>query len=151
MPADVSIRAPTDEERESADLLRLLGSASGRTGTALGMLVVEVSGAPAVVALDDGRIVGLASYAAVGRDSVLRYLAVDGTYRANGIGRRLVYAVRDRAPRAALIAETDDDAVAFYRRCGFMVTPLPRDPRWPGVQRFRCVLAVEAGRAPPSS
>ena len=144
MPADVSFRAPTDRDRGSADYLGLLASASGRTGSALQSLAVEVSGAPAVVALDDGRIVGLASYAAGGRHSALRYLAVDSTYRGNGIGRRLVYAVRDRAPRVALIAETDDDAVAFYRRTGFAVTALPRDPRWPHVQRYRCVLAADA-------
>ena len=144
MPADVSFRAPTDRDRGSADYLGLLASASGRTGSALQSLAVEVSGAPAVVALDDGRIVGLASYAAGGRHSVLRYLAVDSTYRGNGIGRRLVYAVRDRAPRVALIAETDEDAVAFYRRTSFAVTALPRDPRWPHVQRYRCVLAADA-------
>jgi predicted N-acetyltransferase YhbS len=144
MPADVSFRAPTDRDRGSADYLGLLASASGRTGSALQSLAVEVSGAPAVVALDDGRIVGLASYEAGTTGTVLRHLAVEHGHRGVGLGRRLVMSVRDAVPGAQVTAETDDDAVAFYRRTGFAVTALPRDPRWPHVQRYRCVLIADA-------
>lgn len=35
-----------------------------------------------------------------------------------------------------LDAETDADAVDFYRRCGFAVESLGE--RYPGVERFRC-------------
>ncbi|QDW63616.1 GNAT family N-acetyltransferase [Oerskovia sp. KBS0722] len=145
MPAVASLRAPTDEERESLDFLRLLASASGRSGAALSMLAADVRGMTTIVALIDGRVVGLAASRADSGENVLRHLAVDAARRREGTARRLVAAVRDAEPGMALIAETDDDAVTFYRRCGFTVVPLPRDPRWPRIQRYRCVLPVEAG------
>ena len=36
-----------------------------------------------------------------------------------------------------LIAETDQEAVGFYRKCGFKVESLGE--LYPGVERFRCV------------
>ncbi|MFD6166532.1 GNAT family N-acetyltransferase [Oerskovia sp. NPDC060287] len=145
MPADVSFRAPTDRDRGSADYLGLLASASGRTGSALQSLAVDVRGGlTTIVAFVDGRLVGLASYEAGTTGTVLRHLAVEHGHRGAGLGRRLVTSVREAVQGAPLLAETDDDAVAFYRRTGFAVTALPRDPRRPHVQRYRCVLAADA-------
>ena len=38
-----------------------------------------------------------------------------------------------------VVAETDDDAVGFYRALDFDIGPAPSDPRWPGRRRYRCV------------
>lgn len=64
----------------------------------------------------------------------------------------LVNAVRAAVGGAAIRAETDDDAVGFYRRLGFAITMRDPDPRWPGRQRYDCLLpaaasASAAGRA----
>ncbi|MET4226716.1 GNAT family N-acetyltransferase [Oerskovia enterophila] len=145
MPADVSFRAPTDLDRGSAEYLGLLASASGRTGSALQSLAADVQELlTTVVAFVDGRLVGLASYEAGTTGTVLRHLAVARGHRGAGLGRRLVMSVRDAVPGAQVAAETDDNAVGFYRRAGFAVTALPRDPRWPHVQRYRCLLAAAA-------
>jgi hypothetical protein len=41
-----------------------------------------------------------------------------------------------------LEAETDSDAVGFYRSCGFTVLSLGEV--YPGVERFRCTLESQA-------
>ncbi|KRD36918.1 hypothetical protein ASE27_10770 [Oerskovia sp. Root918] len=146
MPTAATFCAPTDLDRGSAEYLGLLESASGHTGAALQSLAAEVQDhLTTVVALVDGRLVGLAAYETGRTSTVLRYLAVEGTRREDGLGRALVSAVQAAAPDAPVVAETDDDAVGFYRRTGFAVTALPRDPRRPDVQRYRCILAA-AGR-----
>lgn len=32
---------------------------------------------------------------------------------------------------APIFAQTDDDAISFYRSLGFVDSPTPRDARWP--------------------
>lgn len=74
----------------------------------------------------------------------LEYIAVAlGSQRA-GTGRRLVESIRAIEPGRPLVAETDDDAVDFYRRAGFDVVPAAEDPRWPGRARYECRLHPES-------
>lgn len=40
-----------------------------------------------------------------------------------------------------VIAETDDEAVDFYRNIGFEVHSLGE--KYPGVERFRCIYEVD--------
>jgi ribosomal protein S18 acetylase RimI-like enzyme len=54
------------------------------------------------------------------------------------VGRQLVRGVGARFPGATLEAETDGDAVGFYRRIGFGIESLGE--KYPGRARFRCVL-----------
>jgi len=57
----------------------------------------------------------------------------------NGHGRQLLFAVADHLHLWQLTAETDDDSVEFYRRCGFRVCEAqPRGER----RRFRCGLSL---------
>ncbi len=69
---------------------------------------------------------------------IIRSVAVDPLHRARGIGRRMVRAVALRFPEATLVAETDEDAVRFYERCGFAIESLGE--KYPGAERFRCTL-----------
>ena len=56
----------------------------------------------------------------------------------------LVDAIRSTHPGLPLLAETDNDAVDFYRALGFTVEPRPPDRRWPGRPRYRCTLAASS-------
>ncbi|MWV60663.1 GNAT family N-acetyltransferase [Rathayibacter sp. VKM Ac-2754] len=60
--------------------------------------------------------------------------------RVRGLGSALVSELRRRHPGVVIVAETDDDAIGFYRRLGFTDVPAPADPRWPGRPRYRCTL-----------
>ena len=49
-------------------------------------------------------------------------IAVKPEYRKHGIGRKLIDFIFNRFPVDTIIAETDDEAVEFYKRCGFTIT-----------------------------
>ncbi len=68
--------------------------------------------------------------------ATIRHLAVVPEERGRGIGRQLLAAVARRYALRTPTAETDRDAVGFYRRCGFTITSLGE--QYPGVERFRC-------------
>ncbi|MBP7401224.1 MAG: GNAT family N-acetyltransferase [Clostridia bacterium] len=63
-------------------------------------------------------------------------IAVDPAFRGQGVGRELIQAVTRMHEPYQIVAETDADAVAFYRRCGFQVKSLGE--KYPGVVRYRC-------------
>ncbi len=72
---------------------------------------------------------------------IITHIAVHPEWRGVGIGRRLIAFVRDDLRFGQLEAETDDDAVGFYRSCGFEIEPLGE--KYPGVQRYKCVVRFQ--------
>lgn len=93
-----------------------------------------------------GEIVGLIGLA-LGADSsaVIRQIVVHRDRRRSGIGRGMIAAVSQRYRLRRIYAETDRDAVDFYRRCGFDIRSLGE--KYPGTERFWCTLsgAVQPG------
>ncbi|MFC4600758.1 GNAT family N-acetyltransferase [Cohnella hongkongensis] len=71
----------------------------------------------------------------------IEHLAVSPDYRGLGYGRGILLETIDKKRPAVLIAETDDDAVDFYRAIGFEIESLGE--AYPGVERFNCVYLVE--------
>jgi ribosomal protein S18 acetylase RimI-like enzyme len=67
----------------------------------------------------------------------IRGIAVHPAHRRMGIGRRLIESIMAANPALTLYAETDGDAVGFYRACGFGTTSLGN--RLSGTERFACV------------
>jgi ribosomal protein S18 acetylase RimI-like enzyme len=51
----------------------------------------------------------------------IRSIGVAPMFGRRGLGRRLIDALAEEAAAKRVVAETDDDAVGFYRRCGFAV------------------------------
>lgn len=66
------------------------------------------------------------------------HIAVDSTRRNRGIGRKMIDELLKKEDISELVAETDKDAVDFYRRCGFNVNSLAE--KYPGTERFLCIL-----------
>jgi ribosomal protein S18 acetylase RimI-like enzyme len=89
---------------------------------------------------EDGAVVGCIGIMLETEDrdcAVIRHIAVAPQCRGRGIGRLMIEAVCADFRLRQLMAETDAEAVEFYRRCGFEVASLGE--RYPGVERFRCV------------
>jgi GrpB-like predicted nucleotidyltransferase (UPF0157 family)/GNAT superfamily N-acetyltransferase len=87
--------------------------------------------------VDHGRIVGVCGFE-IHKDYVeILNIAVDENVRRHGIGRKMIAALW-RQYEMAIEAETDDDAVDFYRKCGFITTAT----RKYNVRRWTCVLAA---------
>ena len=69
-------------------------------------------------------------------ESVILDIAVGKGKQHTGIGRKLVeYALYNLKPNT-LIAETDDDAVDFYRKCGFIIYSLGE--KYLNIIRYKC-------------
>ena len=69
-------------------------------------------------------------------DIKIQHISVTPERWRRGIGRGMLMEVRSLYPSAQLVAETDGDAVGFYRRCGFKVESLGEIYR--EVERFLC-------------
>jgi ribosomal protein S18 acetylase RimI-like enzyme len=70
-------------------------------------------------------------------------IAVQLHARRHGLGRQIIRWLIEVVGIVHLTAETDQQAVGFYRRLGFTVTSLG-DEKYPGTERFRCDLDAEA-------
>jgi ribosomal protein S18 acetylase RimI-like enzyme len=68
----------------------------------------------------DGRIAGVIVIVELD-DKVfeIKGIAVDFEYRKQGIGKRLIRHVCSNFQISYLTAETDEDTVHFYKKCGF--------------------------------
>lgn len=66
----------------------------------------------------------------------VRSIVVAPNWRNRGLARALIHALAERMRADQIVAETDDDAVGFYRRCGFCVEDAP--PKF-GRPRYWCV------------
>ncbi|WP_053352217.1 GNAT family N-acetyltransferase [Leucobacter musarum] len=95
-----------------------------------------------------GELTGFAAYHDAPERATLEYIAVAESAQGRGVGRSLIAHVAESVSSASIVAETDDDAVAFYRRLGFDVQPLLEiDPRWPQRRRYRCTRSTNLSRA----
>ena len=68
-------------------------------------------------------------------------IAVSSDFRGQGIGSRLVNYIKDKINPEKNIAETDDDAVLFYKKYGFEATPIKTDY---DSNRYSCILEVNS-------
>jgi ribosomal protein S18 acetylase RimI-like enzyme len=72
---------------------------------------------------------------------VIKHIAVQPENRLKGYGRGLILELLEDSRPTMITAETDADAVDFYRSIGFTVYSLGE--LYPGVERFRCVYEIE--------
>ncbi|MBN1649139.1 MAG: GNAT family N-acetyltransferase [Spirochaetales bacterium] len=64
------------------------------------------------------------------------HIAVAENMRKQGIGRNLIHEIIRQTRCITLYAETDDDAVNFYRKCGFVIKSLGE--KYSGIVRYYC-------------
>jgi len=135
-----SIRLLTRDEIASDDFWQLLWEAAGVDSDAMSWVRdVELPELTVIGAVETHPIC-FAAYETQSSRIELHYIAVAEDRRGAGWGSRLIDAVRRARSDLPLHAQTDHDAVDFYRRLGFAVTPTARDPRWPSTPRFDCVM-----------
>ena len=75
-------------------------------------------------------------------------IAVSENCRHNGIGRYMIQQVMALEQPKVLYAQTDDDAVGFYRSCGFTVETEAKEYPNGIVNRYNCELK---GKPPAQS
>ncbi|MGF9695484.1 GNAT family N-acetyltransferase [Paenibacillus sp. MABNR03] len=88
---------------------------------------------------DEGQLIGLIGYEQTGISEItIQHIAVLPENRFKNYGRGMIAQLLEKYNPDRLIAETDQEAVEFYRNTGFVVYSLGE--LYPGVERFRCVL-----------
>ncbi|MBK3496411.1 GNAT family N-acetyltransferase [Viridibacillus sp. YIM B01967] len=71
----------------------------------------------------------------------IRHIAVSPEERGKGIGGKMIEFIIDKYSLTNITAETDKDAVEFYRNLGFKITSLGE--KYPGIERFLCERIIE--------
>ncbi|MFT3945316.1 MAG: GNAT family N-acetyltransferase [Ancrocorticia sp.] len=95
-----------------------------------------------------GTVIGFAAYRLTESRVTIEYIATSETTRGRGLGTQLVRELQHLHPGTAIFAQTDDDAIGFYRSLGFAHSGAPRDARWPERPRYDCLLTSEDGTPP---
>jgi len=82
-----------------------------------------------------GEIVGCIGIEKIGLSKCeIKHIAVLVDQRGKGIGSKMINFMTCKY--SSIVAETDYEAVDFYRRYGFVITSLGE--KYPGVERFLC-------------
>ncbi|TBL79579.1 GNAT family N-acetyltransferase [Paenibacillus thalictri] len=90
----------------------------------------------------EGEIIGIIGWNTDDNNVItIRHIAVRPDCRGAGFGRGLILEALELATPAAIIAETDEEAVDFYRSIGFQVESVGE--KYPGVERFKCVYMTD--------
>ena len=88
----------------------------------------------------DGSALGIIGVKGEEGSAEILHIAVAENKRNCGIGRSMIDELLMLENLTELTAETDRDAVEFYRRCGFEIQSLGE--KYPGVERFHCRLLL---------
>ena len=87
-----------------------------------------------------GAIIGILVLRRVGAAIEIVGIAVSAAYRHRGIGRAMIHDVMASEHLECVKAETDDDAVGFYRKCGSSVERIIKEYPDGIAVRYRCTL-----------
>lgn len=71
------------------------------------------------------------------RVAEIKHIAVTPNSRNQQLGSKMIHYVEQQLGLQRLIAETDNEAVGFYRSYGFAISSLGE--KYPGVERFSCI------------
>jgi ribosomal protein S18 acetylase RimI-like enzyme len=89
--------------------------------------------------VNDDKLVGLIGVIYETADAVeLKHIAIHADFRGKGIGSKLINEFIKAKKIVRIKAETDQDAVGFYKKMGFAITSLGE--KYAGVERFECVF-----------
>ena len=135
------IRTLRRDETARSEFAHLMWLATEADEEKLGRILrKELPGLSVIGVLEGDRVVAFAALDPRVEPTVIEYIAVEEASQGHGHGSALVDAAREAGSSRSVYAETDDDAVDFYRRLGFTVTEKAPDPRWPERQRYACLL-----------
>lgn len=71
----------------------------------------------------------------------LKHIAVVPEEQGHGYGRGIILEILHQKSPRAIVAETDEDTINFYRSIGFTIESLGE--KYPGVERFKCTYEAE--------
>lgn len=82
--------------------------------------------------IKEGELIALAGVEVKEKCLIIHHLAVKESCQYQGLGKALIKELVKRFSPSIIMAETDQDAVEFYRKCGFVCRPV--QGKYPGRQ-----------------
>ena len=135
----LNIRSATDSDMATGRFVEITGRAMGHPEKATEFIAqARARGSSILVACSDRGIVGtIISEARDDRFIEIINVATAHDTERRGVGSALVLALLARSKGCPVCAETDVEAVGFYRSLGFTIESL--GDKYPGTVRYRCV------------
>ena len=90
---------------------------------------------------ESGNLVGIIGIE-INEEIEIKYIGVEESNRNNGIGTKLINFIRE-VTKQHVFAETDDDAINFYKRYGFTCEVLEKYYNGKKIRRYRCLMKSE--------
>lgn len=84
------------------------------------------------------KLLGLIGLQVKGDEGIIKHISVLKTHRTQGIGRMLISEAIKQFHLKSIESETDEEAVEFYLKCNFTISPFEGDYR----KRFKCKLTL---------
>lgn len=88
--------------------------------------------------LDDEIIGCIGNEFLVEKRCEIKHIAVLPSHRKERIGSKMINFILEKYSLASVLAETDKEAVYFYKKYGFKITSLGE--KHPVVERFQCIF-----------
>ncbi|EHQ59356.1 GNAT family acetyltransferase [Paenibacillus dendritiformis C454] len=89
----------------------------------------------------EGEVVGIIGVRKHGKEIEILHIAVHPKLRGAGFGRGMILELIHQEQPDVVKAETDEEAVDFYRNIGFVIES--RGEVYPGVERFTCIYETQ--------
>ncbi len=90
----------------------------------------------------DDKLYGIIIFAYEGSDKIgILDIAVLKESQKQGVGHQMIKCIKEIYKPICILAETDEDAVGFYRKIGFKVKSLGE--KYPGIIRYKCKCTYE--------
>lgn len=123
---DLRVRPATAADRDA--IVDMLTSSWGGSTMVVHATVYDAASLPALLAVQNGRIVGLLTYTV--SDEGLEIVSLDAVVRRSGVGSSLMTAATEAAKQAGaeriwLVTTNDNlDALRFYQRRGLRIVDI---------------------------
>lgn len=137
MERDVEMNLQRVEQIEKNPILNVLQYAVGPSETSLKKAVLYYeSNKGTLYRYEEEACIGIEIIGA--NKARVCHIAVVPQYRHKGIALQMIKEVSRMHQLTYLQAETDDEAVEFYKKIGFQVKSLGE--KYPGIERFHCYM-----------
>ena len=132
-----------ERELENPTVINLLSESAGDKSTeAMGIRMAEFKSREDLRLygwIENDEVLGVCGVEIHSDWVVINNIAVNFSARKHGIGRAMIIAIQQKY-QITVEAETDDDAIEFYRKCGFETEGFVKTYNDGECQRYKCIL-----------
>jgi len=92
--------------------------------------------------IENNELIGIIIYKVKDNKNIIEYFGIEKGYRRKGMGSKLINEIIKNTTVDYIEAETDEDAVEFYRKYGFTITSL--GAKYQERERYKCEYRINS-------